>query len=775
MNHIFLPVPKKILNFDENSRFRLNADVNIFVNKAKVQDFIMDFFGFFWKNFKIILKIVPIKDAEYLDEYNKGFFMYVTHDLLPRDFVDLFMDKLGTCGSEGYVLSITSSRMYLIAKTKRGFFNGVLTLQQMWEHYMAEKNPREGKPTILLPEIEFIDHPDLELRMVHFDLKRQLHSLEYLKDHIRLLAHFKINAILWEWEDKFPYRNRPELKHPLGFSTKEAQELMELCQMYGIESIPLIQSYGHLEFVLKRAEYKHLREVKDQEYDPEHTMDICPLEEGTLPLINDMIADMVRYHHRTRYIHIGGDEVYSIGTCEKCRKFVEEHGDGDPDRGKSKLYITHVNEVIKIVKSFGKIPMIWHDYLLKYPDFIDELDKDVVIVYWQYGEDKKPNDFKKEIQFFKDKGFKIVAASSVRSDFQYAIPTYSIRFKNIHELNSALVDDPEKVVGSLATSWPVCRAPMETTIPGLLFFAESSWNVKKGEFTQDVIKKFTDQLLNQFFYVPKDKLEDHAAILTSLIDSTPRPRFVKDLGALLEKIDDAIQEWEDLSTAARARNSVIENILHGLKLQKLKVRFFKLADRILEDLDGFYNDSRDKDVIGNIKNYLDDVKKLRDELELNKYRTREVYEKVIYDDEIPEELKIRFGPPIEFLDNIINYLKKIQGGIKGMVNSAGKINSEDLDKIFLEVKDNEHAKNAIATIKSLVNNVNESSKFPKIEDLEGTIAMINNLAESGSKDQQVITALNNLGKSINEFLEGIDSLLDFLSMKKIKENYIQRF
>nr|MDO8118545.1 family 20 glycosylhydrolase [Candidatus Sigynarchaeota archaeon] len=343
---------------------------------------------------------------------------------------------------------------------------------------------------------------------------------------------------------------------------------MELCQMYGIESIPLVQTFGHLEFVLKHDQYKHLLETRAVQGYAHDTLDICPLQEGTMPLLEDMIGDVVSYHPKSRFFHVGGDEVYSIGTCPDCRKYVIEQGNGDISKGKSKLYIMHVNRIARVVKGFGKIPMIWHDYLLKYPEFIDELDKDFIIVYWRYGKDKHPDDFEREIAFFKQKGFKVLAASSVRSDFQFAIPNYSTRFQNIHELHKALMTTPDHVAGALATSWAVCRSPMETTVLGLLFFADSAWNVKKGPYTEDVLLDATRRMNKIFFGIPDEFTNKHENVLLMLQQATLPPQQSNDLNALDETIGAAMKAWDAILSDAKTGLSVIHNIQHGLGLQR---------------------------------------------------------------------------------------------------------------------------------------------------------------------------------------------------------------
>lgn len=48
-----------------------------------------------------------------------------------------------------------------------------------------------------------------------------------------------------------------------SYSKEDIKQLLELADNYKFEVIPLIQTFGHLEFFLKLKEFRHLREVDD--------------------------------------------------------------------------------------------------------------------------------------------------------------------------------------------------------------------------------------------------------------------------------------------------------------------------------------------------------------------------------------------------------------------------------------------------------------------------------------------------------------------------------
>ncbi|MBD3188042.1 family 20 glycosylhydrolase [Candidatus Bathyarchaeota archaeon] len=771
---VLLPTPKSITTDPGDGKFLLSEERDIYVNKAKVQDHVIDFFGFFWKNFKLHLRITAIRDREYKQEYEKGFFMYISGKSIPDSFTSTLVDVAESLPLEGYDLTITPDEMYIISPSIRGFFNGVLTVQQLWEDIEVKKDRTTGKPLVSLPCLHVVDYPDLDLRMVHVDLKQQMHSLEYLKDHVRMLARYKINAILWEWEDKFPYKTRPELQHKLAFNRAETVELMNLCTMYGIESIPLVQTYGHLEFVVKLDKYKHLNEDQSKQYSPDSTLDVCALHEDTMPLLRDMISDMISYHPKSRFLHIGGDEVYTIGTCDRCKQYIKEHGHGDDEKGKSKLYIQHMNKVIKIVKGFGKIPMIWHDYLLKYPEYVDELDKDTIIVYWRYGKDKQPNDFKKEMNFFKDKGFQVLAASSVRSDFQYAIPNYSMRFQNIHELHLALgTSERGKNTGALATSWAVCRSPMETTVPGILHFAESCWNVKKVPFTLATVDFTTKQMLSQYFYMPRKLWEKHGALLRNLVSCTVPPQKANDLGIIAGEIRSAIDAWQGMRRDIQAGDYTVENIVHGLKLQEMKVDMLMVLNELVRILDEYGSGAGKFLSIDGLRDKCRVIDELIEKFELFQYRTREVYEKVIYDAELLMEWKYRFQEPREYLESVRDRLVNARLSLEMLVEKSQAVQDNLVhldDKSF--PRDLRHHVLEIAG--NLVKWESGNDSLPPVESLEECVTMVDTM-ETASIDGALVEIMSEFQDALSEAAEKLDHLIFSLAMEKLQQGFIRRF
>ena len=79
------------------------------------------------------------------------------------------------------------------------------------------------------------------------------------------------------------------------------KDFVEFCEILGLEVIPLVQTFGHLEFVLKHEEFAYLRDV------PEMPESICPCHDDTMGVIKEIVDQVMKVHPKANYLHIGRD------------------------------------------------------------------------------------------------------------------------------------------------------------------------------------------------------------------------------------------------------------------------------------------------------------------------------------------------------------------------------------------------------------------------------------------------------------------------------------
>ncbi|HUU26435.1 MAG TPA: beta-N-acetylhexosaminidase [archaeon] len=206
-------------------------------------------------------------------------------------------------GNQGYEIIVEKDKITIRANGEEGLFYGTRTLLQII---------RKGRSGTYVKGMKITDWPDIPIRAAHYDTKHHQDKREYVEQFIRTLADYKINMLIWEWEDKFAYRSHPEIGAPGAFSMQEMQEFTRLARKYHIQLVPLVQGLGHVSYILKWPQYAHLREI------PASNWEFCPLKDGSYELLFDLWDEAIEATPGSEFIHIGTDETYELGLGDEC-------------------------------------------------------------------------------------------------------------------------------------------------------------------------------------------------------------------------------------------------------------------------------------------------------------------------------------------------------------------------------------------------------------------------------------------------------------------------
>ncbi|KAK9502167.1 hypothetical protein O3M35_012751 [Rhynocoris fuscipes] len=208
-------------------------------------------------------------------------------------------------------------------------------------------------------------------RLVHVDLKGAPPKISYYREFFPFIKTLGATGVLMEYEDMFPYSI--DISANNAYTINDIKEIIKYANQTGLEVIPLIQTFGHLEFVLKLDKFKHLREVF------KYPQAICPSDNETYSVLVTMIDDIVRAHDGIRYLHIGSDEVYQLGECPLCRKKLSNY-----KWSRSALFLDHLSTIARYVKDHypGLTSLVWDDQLRTLS--VSELDE------WKLGELVEP-------------------------------------------------------------------------------------------------------------------------------------------------------------------------------------------------------------------------------------------------------------------------------------------------------------------------------------------------------------------------------------------------
>lgn len=216
-------------------------------------------------------------------------------------------------------------------------------------------------------------------KIVHLDLKGAPPKVEYFKRFFPLLSKLGATGILIEYEDMFPYKGSlVNISATNAYSLEDIKVILKLAEMSQLSVIPLVQTFGHMEFILKLKEFEHLRELF------EYPQVICPTHNNALDVIMDMISQILEAHPEITKLHIGSDEVWYLGVCSRCIDVMNKN-----DWSKNRLFLEHISAIVNgIHKKHPHLKILmWDDKFRSMS--LEELNSSgikslVELVVWKY-------------------------------------------------------------------------------------------------------------------------------------------------------------------------------------------------------------------------------------------------------------------------------------------------------------------------------------------------------------------------------------------------------
>ncbi|XP_069503445.1 hexosaminidase D-like isoform X2 [Ambystoma mexicanum] len=247
------------------------------------------------------------------------------------------------------------------------------------------------------------DFSQKQMKLVHLDLKGAAPKVSYFEQVFPLFAKLGANGLLIEYEDMFPFQGELEiLRSPYAYSEEDIEKILHLAQINGLEVVPLVQCFGHMEFVLKHDKYKHLREVE------KYPNSLNPHAAETLPLVTSILRQVLDRHPQNKWFHIGADEVFYLGEGHDSKTWMNSN---NGDMGK--MYLNHIQAVISfLIASYKEIQVLmWDDMLRRIKmETIQEsgiMDHAAPMI-WLYEADMDTNQISQYITKYQNSGFKTV-------------------------------------------------------------------------------------------------------------------------------------------------------------------------------------------------------------------------------------------------------------------------------------------------------------------------------------------------------------------------------
>jgi len=272
---------------------------------------------------------------------------------------------------QGYTLDIKPKKILITYSTKQGLYYALVSLKVLKQNYAG-----------LIPCMLIEDSPDLPIRGLMLDISRdKVPSKETLIGIAQMMSDLKYNHLeLYIEGFSFAY---PSFKFlwegkETPVSGEEIQELDAFCKAHYIDLVPNQNTLGHMMAWLATVQFKDLAECPSGYkimglLDMKGTMD--PEDSRTIELVSKMTDDLLP-NFTSKYYNVNLDEPFELGKG-KSKEICKEKGEGE-------VYLDYVLKMHELVSAKSKKMLMWGDIVLKHPDLIPKIPKDITILDWGY-------------------------------------------------------------------------------------------------------------------------------------------------------------------------------------------------------------------------------------------------------------------------------------------------------------------------------------------------------------------------------------------------------
>jgi len=265
---------------------------------------------------------------------------------------------------EGYSLKVTPQGAVVEAATDAGAFYGLATLRELIRNHGTS-----------IPCCAITDAPRFRRRGVYHDCARgKVPKLATLMGLVERLAEWKINELQLYVENAFKFESHPLIWR--GYSPLTPSEIVRLrehCGKHHIRLVPSLSSFGHMEKVLRLPQYAHLNEVPNGST-------LCPTDPGSIRFIEELYGEFLPLFDAADF-NVCCDETWDLGrgrTHAQCRRL-----------GAGRVYLQFLKKIRRLCRKFGRRMNAWSDIVLKHPELLAELPRDIVMLNWGYEADSE--------------------------------------------------------------------------------------------------------------------------------------------------------------------------------------------------------------------------------------------------------------------------------------------------------------------------------------------------------------------------------------------------
>jgi hypothetical protein len=290
----------------------------------------------------------------------------------------------GPAPEQGYSLAIGPRGIVARAGSPEGLLNAAQCLRQI---------VRLGAESGALPCLTIVDWPEFRWRGVYIEGGQErfgrIVEADYLCEQIRRLSEFRMNALVVECYNLFPYPSFPECADEGTLTVDECRRVVAESKRWHVTLIPSLQTLA------QAYELVWLSEAGAPYRESTAPGMMCPSTPEVYPFIKGLYRDLLTLFDETPVIGVGCSEIDMQWQSRYCPKCAARVAAGETVRD---LLLGHADKCIDAVHNLAREmgrdvrPLMWADEFTMYGpgrDWvgIERIPRDTVMGYWKYWPD----------------------------------------------------------------------------------------------------------------------------------------------------------------------------------------------------------------------------------------------------------------------------------------------------------------------------------------------------------------------------------------------------
>lgn len=298
------------------------------------------------------------------------------------------------------------------------------------------------------------------------DAARLPESPDYYRRVIEFCAEWDLNTLQFRLTDDqgsaLRFATVPGLvTHPDALTPDQAKSLVDFASSHGVDLLPEIESFGHTGYITRSPQYAHLLDA-DPRGSAEFT-GVIPVLPETRDLIDKLYREVAAIFPST-FLHAGCDEV-NWGGSPQSRKALET-------QTRAQIWAGYLNSLHRSAAALGKQLIVWGDHVLHKEPILDQLDKNIVIMDWNYW-DTGAVAFHDSLLEIEKNGHRGIGAPALIS-YRWGPRPGKVQLRNIDAFAEAYLgnNDPGSL-GVILTNWVPSRYLQDSLWDGFAYAAEA--------------------------------------------------------------------------------------------------------------------------------------------------------------------------------------------------------------------------------------------------------------------------------------------------------------